>query len=302
MTQVLLAALEPELAWDSRLPYKILSQRYQGSFDMLLKRASRAPSTSRAYLPGDPVQLVDWKAYARNDQLSVREERDEAAVLIDIFLDLSQTLDWPSQDDGFEAAITKRQQALRVVFHLCYHHVNSGDLVRLVCCDFNDEKSPKSQLRLRSIKQVLDSFSWLKSESFSSNSLTKLVDESFSEGRKTGMSYFISDFLATSWQSFIKNEISLHKRMIQVLSSFELSLNWLDASVCYFDESLHKKEFLGSKLEESKDYNDTLTRWMKSIDAFSKRYTQDYFMVSEKSTLPFYLQSLTAGLSKEVST
>jgi len=56
------------------------SIRMHGSHLMALSKPARAPEACRKYVHGDPVNLIDWKAFARTDQLMVREIRDEASA------------------------------------------------------------------------------------------------------------------------------------------------------------------------------------------------------------------------------
>ena len=46
----------------------------------------------RDYVPGDDLRHVDWRAYARTDQLKVRLFREEIAPSLDIVIDLSASM------------------------------------------------------------------------------------------------------------------------------------------------------------------------------------------------------------------
>lgn len=47
----------------------------------------------RAYEPGDDLRHVDWNAYARSDQLSVKLYREESAPHLEILIDGSRSMD-----------------------------------------------------------------------------------------------------------------------------------------------------------------------------------------------------------------
>jgi len=47
----------------------------------------------RAYAPGDDVRHLDWRAYARTDQLFVRLYREEVQPRVEILLDASRSMD-----------------------------------------------------------------------------------------------------------------------------------------------------------------------------------------------------------------
>jgi uncharacterized protein (DUF58 family) len=60
-----------------------------------LGRASGASlefADRRAYTPGDDVRHIDWRAFARSDQLLVRTFREEIAPRLDVVLDTSRSL------------------------------------------------------------------------------------------------------------------------------------------------------------------------------------------------------------------
>lgn len=46
----------------------------------------------RAYVVGDDIRQVDWRAYGRSDQLLVRQYREEIAPRVDLFLDSSASM------------------------------------------------------------------------------------------------------------------------------------------------------------------------------------------------------------------
>lgn len=54
--------------------------------------ASLEFSDRRVYTPGDDVRHVDWRAFARSDQLLVRTYREEIAPRLDVVLDTSAAL------------------------------------------------------------------------------------------------------------------------------------------------------------------------------------------------------------------
>lgn len=54
--------------------------------------ASAEFAEHRSYAPGDDVRHIDWRVYARSDQLMVRAFREEIAPRLDVVLDLSRSL------------------------------------------------------------------------------------------------------------------------------------------------------------------------------------------------------------------
>ena len=54
----------------------------------------------RAYEPGDDLRHIDWSAYARSDQLSVKLFREEVTPHLDVVLDGSRSMDLEGTKKG----------------------------------------------------------------------------------------------------------------------------------------------------------------------------------------------------------
>lgn len=83
--------LEAALAWRLVLPGRPLAGR-------LGERLGQGTGSSlefmdfRDYVPGDDLRHVDWRAYARTDQLKVRLFREETSPSLDIVADVSASM------------------------------------------------------------------------------------------------------------------------------------------------------------------------------------------------------------------
>ena len=47
----------------------------------------------RAYEPGDDLRHIDWNAYARTDQLTIKLFREEVTPHLDVVIDTSRSMD-----------------------------------------------------------------------------------------------------------------------------------------------------------------------------------------------------------------
>ena len=56
--------------------------------------SSQEFASYRAFLPGDPPQKIDWKVYARSDDLFIREFEQETNYRGYLFLDASRSMDF----------------------------------------------------------------------------------------------------------------------------------------------------------------------------------------------------------------
>lgn len=51
----------------------------------------------RSYVPGDDRRRMDWKIFARNDRLTVRESRDDSNLPVTLLLDVSLSMGYPEE-------------------------------------------------------------------------------------------------------------------------------------------------------------------------------------------------------------
>lgn len=89
----------------------------------------RAPGASlefedrRAYMPGDDIRHVDWRALARTDQVVIRQHREEVTPVVELLLDDSASLGVSER---------KAQLAVDLMQVLCIAARTSGFSVRLL--------------------------------------------------------------------------------------------------------------------------------------------------------------------------
>jgi uncharacterized protein (DUF58 family) len=119
--------LEPSLL--RRLEALALQVRRAVSGQMGGERRSRRRGQSvefadfRNYTPGDDFRLIDWNAYARLDRFMLRLFVAEEELPLNIFLDLSGSMDWGKPN--------KAETARRLAGALAYVALAALDRVRL---------------------------------------------------------------------------------------------------------------------------------------------------------------------------
>lgn len=292
--QTAISELTPKLTADIDISQRIMSQRFQGSFQLILRKISRLPSYNRLYTKGDPVQLIDWKAFARNDQLIVREDRDEASSRIMICLDCSDTLFWPEDALLSPKLIKKWEITCRIAFHLAYIHLKKGDTVHFLFLDQTSQE-PTLSIRWESAQEVINMFSSLESSHFNLDILLAR-SQALAGTRKYHWAYLLSDFLNHSHETWLQGYASMG-RVFHILSSKEVKLDWLTSGSCYYDETGDKKEFLGAKLKGSSIYQKTLDEWREKIIKMSQKINFDYHLITDQTPLSHYLQTLSTTIN-----
>src|SRR5947207_11616465 len=82
------------------------------------------PENFKEYTEGDDLRFLDWNAFARLDDLTIRTFRAEREIEVTILVDASASMGLPRDDDklGF---------ALGIAASLAYVAMASNDAVRL---------------------------------------------------------------------------------------------------------------------------------------------------------------------------
>jgi len=70
----------------------------------------------KAYVPGDDYRRIDWSAYARLDDLVIRESETTTEFDVHVLVDLSRSMDWASSGD----LPTKLRHSLRLAGAIGY--------------------------------------------------------------------------------------------------------------------------------------------------------------------------------------
>lgn len=83
----------------------------------------------RPYTPGDDLQRVDWKLYARTDRTFVKEFQGETNTRLHLVLDISGSMDYTSHE------ITKRTYCFYLAASLAYLMIRQHDAVGLTLFD-----------------------------------------------------------------------------------------------------------------------------------------------------------------------
>lgn len=301
--QYTLAQLEPGWPEDMAIKRMKSSPRTQGSMRMSLRRVSRTPENSRAYSHGDPVNLIDWKAFGRTDELVIREHRDEASARVVIVFDLGATLQWPTTSEiqfhgGISQAITKSELAIRILLYFAHAHLTLGDSVTIACVDGGHSSSkswsPKSPAEILRVHETC-----IKQGFF--DGLMSFLSESDHGQRHFDIGWLMSDFLgqgfleeadqvAAERPSQVSNFIARISRIVDakelrvlhIFSWLETVSEWMDGATSYRDDGVAQKIYLGDQLKQSGVWADELARWRQTVAAGVKALGGVYLAVDDR--------------------
>lgn len=262
--------------------------RFHGTQKLNLMRPTRLPANSRRYSPGDPVHLIDWRAYARNEQLVLREQNDEASCKVHIFLDLRESMEWPTPELRESANVcSKLETAWRVALNLSYQFFRWGDQVKLWVV----RDKTAYALRMRSQSDVAITFERISGQGFviddkdlvQNRSLKSFRDES------ADLIYWLSDGFQgiPDWL----NSSGL-VCWLQILSSLEIDTDWLDPDACYFDRNRAGQEFMGSSLVQNDNLQVAIQEWLHAItEDWLKTYTH-HLVFTDQTAIQQYIFAL----------
>lgn len=289
MSLITVSNLIPNIGDEPHFSDLKLSLRKIGSRLLNLKKASRVPNSSRKYIQGDPVRYIDWRAFARTDQLLLREHRDEASSKVKILLDLRPSLYWPTAADS-EDSISKLEIAVRILFHLTYHHLKRGDLVDVIIC--RDEVGLDCEkIQITSAYDVLLMFRQLNNDfldfSLKGSAYSLKVNKSVAYDE----AYIISDMLNDIDLDTVLGSAKFY-RLVHVLSSKEIDLSWIKDDICYFDETSSKIEFHGAYLKRKSDYGHIIDDWLIRVKNKFSKPNRYYLLITDSTPLDVYLTNI----------
>lgn len=287
---VTLAALDPRDADERHYNRTKTSPRYHGSFYLRMRRPSRTPAFSRKYVAGDPIRLIDWRAFARTDQLIIREQREEASARIAIVIDIRDTMQWPDDETRphLPTAIpTKLEIACRVGAYLAFTHGKAGDDIRAFLLGHDGLRT----VPMPSSSSVLSLFSFWEQERFSSEALRAQSEDRPAEFR-ADVVYVLSDGLSgPAPKIFEQAKVSW---LLHLLSSFEVDTQWLKDEHSYFESEPVTKEYLGSALTTAGAYAQRLGEWRREIEASTEKSGERYLFLTDQTPIRNFQDAIGA--------
>lgn len=266
------------------------SMQMHGSQLMALKRASKSPEYSRPYISGDPINLIDWKAFARTDSLIVREKRDEASSKVGIIWELSPSMNWPNDEylANKNECPSKFEIATRIALHVSHLHLRLGDQAILWLYHPNQTDKNMS-FSPRQASDLLSLFNTLLKHKFNPQISLPFFTKKPFHLPKMDRLYWISDGLN---EFKPKKTFKNAKRIcfMHLLSSLEENLDWLKDDCCYFDHTKEKNEFLGKNLKKGTSFYQQLNNWKKQLKELINSVNGQYIPLTEKTALATYYQ------------
>ncbi len=140
----------PQVRWEGRVGQLLAAAQRQrlGQVALRLQGVGSEPYALRAYLPGDPLGKVQWKATARHGRLVSREDTWERSARLVVLLDCARTM--ASMDGGR----SKLDYALAAALALTRVAAARGDQVSLIAFSDRIERTVRVRSGARAARQA----------------------------------------------------------------------------------------------------------------------------------------------------
>ena len=275
-SQEILAELTPYLLDSHGYPWRHRDFSQQGMFRSDLPMVQRNCDQTKPYSHGDPLQYLDWRAFARTDTLLIRQDIQSARVRVGIVIDARASMFWPKPD--LKLGGMKFSTACRIGLHLAAQHVQAGQAVFL---SFVLQTGEAKEGEIVSLQHAIELYERFQPEF----SLSQWETFWASAGKSPNLVYFISDLLA---QPTAFPPLSTYGFVLHLLHAQELDLSWTKNTICYYDET-DKKEWNGAEIQKNQTY---VHNWVetKKYDYDSHPYRYGFF--TDQSSVAEYMSFL----------
>ena len=250
----------------------------QGSYYLKLRRPDKYPVFSRRYQPGDPIKLIDWKAYSRTDQLIIREKQESSSGKILIVIEDSDSMKWPDREVEArlkKKAPTKMEIAARIALNLGYLHFSQGDKPIVTLLKEDGEHLKGRAIPTASPSDFLAIFQQWQKNGFEAETNLTTLPYQYDFSSQWNSVYLISDGLNFDFAKFFPKRKS-RKLFVHLLSSLEQDVSWLEDDLSYFDFEVGEREFNGAYLKNQARYAARIERWHEELQAEAGRTGWQY--------------------------
>jgi uncharacterized protein (DUF58 family) len=242
----------------------------------------------RQYTPGDEIRHIDWKVYARQDRLHIKQYEEETNLRLTLLVDRSASM---AYGDGQS---NKFDYSASIAASLAYLALRQKDAAGLITFDTAVRASipaKGSQQQLTNILSVLDAVG-----ASGPTDLTRVARKVAQAIPKRGLVIIISDLLGVD--QLIEGLRMLRQRghdvaLFQVLHDDELDFEF-DGATRF--EGLETDEFLNCNPRALRDgYLDALNAFLDRTKKACGRLSIEYMLVRTS-------QPLDAVLARFLST
>jgi hypothetical protein len=257
-----------------------------GSGRALYTQQHRYLESVRPYQPGDSVRFIDWRAYARLDQLLVRQARRPTKREVVMTLATHSSMDWPHKDlkssGGKAVPPSKLAVGLRLILALSYALMKNGDRVLMLLATGSTWK----KIEIQSSSQILEMFHLWEHKGFLAQEVRDLWPTTSVLGWERADTVIVvtdgmeEDPTLVRWQN--ENTPS-EKHFVHLLSSWEVDARWIDKQQYIHESPASLKLYNADSL--SKHYDAERHRWCRQIAERVEALGASYSLLHDRCTL-----------------
>lgn len=262
--------------FDIILKKRVLS-KYSGSRESRFVGGGLVFKDYKDYVAGDDFRAIDWKVFARTDELFIRRFEEEKNMRVHVIIDSSASM-------NFGAEIKKFEYASMVALGFCYMALknNNSFEVSTFSDDLNVFRPQKGMSKLISIVDILNKKS-LKGKSKFTESLEKYKDLIKTKSVVVIISDFLFDpaELRQTLYRFKKSDIIL----VQVLDVTEKDIR-LDGDNILVDSESNEtlRTFISNRFKQN--YAEKLQEHIDAVKDIAEGY--DMRFISTTTDTPVF--------------
>jgi uncharacterized protein (DUF58 family) len=239
----------------------------------------------REYVAGDDLRHVDWKVWARQDRLYVKQFEEETNLRCMLLVDVSNSMRYG------RGAMNKYEYACTVASCLAYLVLRQQDSVG--CAAFDETVRRSTQLRTKRthLLSIIDALN--VSEPRDKSDMYKVFHQIAENYTRRGMMIVVSDLLSEP-ESMLRGLKLLRQRghdvmVLHILDDDELDFNF--SGPMRF-EGLESADFLNCNPRALREgYLEALGEFLETVRRNCARNTIDYYLIRTSDPLDAALAS-----------
>ncbi|MCX8011249.1 MAG: DUF58 domain-containing protein [Ignavibacteria bacterium] len=231
-------------------------------------------SQHRQYMPGDEIQKIDWKAFAKTDKYFVKQYEEETNLKSYIILDSSNSMSYSSK------GLTKYQYAVYLASALSYLMIAQNDAVGLILFSDKIEEFLTPRVSKSYLLQIFKTLSHHSPKNTTNTS--KCLNEVAEKIRRRGLVIIISDFFdnidsiisGVKHFRYKKNEVVL----FQIIDQAEVEFNFGRDAI--FKDLDSKEELLTQPYHIQKSYRELFDEFVARVSTECRKNQIDFNQIT----------------------
>lgn len=248
-------------------------------------------SRHRPYDTGDPLKRIDWKLYAKTDNLYVKQFEEETNMETWLVMDASLSMNYC----GKKSPVSKWQYASYVGAALAHLLTEQHDAVGLMLFDGGLKKTIPPRVSRLQLQQILKEFHTHEARQ-EGTAFEKTAAVAAAQMKRRGLVLYFSDFLGDPAEVERAFKILLaggHELMVfHILTPDELDFPFDRLS--YFEDMETNERILMDPASFRRDYEKALEEYLERMRRITSRLQLTYQRISTADSLE---QSLRTFLS-----